>query len=356
MQHQLPQQRKNVGPPGGMPISQPQNNLRHQQDRHPGVQHRFQHTGRGRDETKQQQNPAKEARRANQFSAREWKAKMETVTTQTVHAIMTLRKDSLAREKRVSSLEMRGLGQGHVTNQQLQGMIIQLQRRNEINEQMIITLRRQNQDMGAKMQQLQLVVRELRAERDARPPRTPQEGGRGVAPVVPSNGSSASNTRQTATSLASQNPFLTPSVGGAAAAAQAVHASPSPSFETKVGGGVGGGEGGEKPRPAPPVDIFSTGGAKPQHSLPPPAAADSTNIFAQVSTGVDHLSLHQALAGSGGDDSSGGTEANIFLTTGFTVPSRGGVAGATGATMPRYSSIVPGQSMGSAGSNSVQGQ
>eukprot|EP00466_Bigelowiella_natans_P021384 jgi/Bigna1/72719/fgenesh1_pg.21_\ len=34
---------------------------------------------------------------------------------------------------------------------QLQGMIIQLQRRNEINEQMIITLRRQNKDMAAKV-------------------------------------------------------------------------------------------------------------------------------------------------------------------------------------------------------------
>mmetsp|Transcript_41638 Transcript_41638/g.67000 ORF Transcript_41638/g.67000 Transcript_41638/m.67000 type:complete len:275 (-) Transcript_41638:42-866(-) len=266
MQRQVPPQRRNVGPPGGMPISKPQRNFHHHhnqqpQDRQPGIQRRFQHIAEGRGDGKQQRTtrPMKEGQRGGAtppLSAREWKAKMETVTTQTVQAIMTLRRDSLTREKRVSSLEMRGLGQGHVTNQQLQGMIIQIQRRNEINEQMIITLRRQNKDMAAKMQQLQSVVRELRAERKARPPRTPPEGGRGVIPGIdPSSSSSATSTRHPATSLSSQNPFLAASVG---AAAPAVHAaSPSPSFDAKVGGGGGGGGGGRPRERSAPCESWS---------------------------------------------------------------------------------------------------
>jgi len=280
---------------------------------------------------------------------------METVTTQTVQAIMTLRRDSLTREKRVSSLEMRGLGQGHVTNQQLQGMIIQLQRRNEINEQMIITLRRQNKDMAAKMQQLQSVVRELRAERKARPPRTPPEGGRGVIPGIdPSSSSSATSTRHPATSLSSQNPFLAASVG---AAAPAVHAaSPSPSFDAKVGGGGGG----ERAGMALPVDIFSTGAVQ-QQQHPLPAVTDSSNIFAQASTGLDRLSL-QASAGSGGGG--GAAEENIFLT-GFPVPSGGGdiatggggggcaaaAAATTAAGAIPDSLVQEGQNMGGTGSS-----
>mmetsp|Transcript_22696 Transcript_22696/g.44218 ORF Transcript_22696/g.44218 Transcript_22696/m.44218 type:complete len:871 (-) Transcript_22696:385-2997(-) len=124
-----------------------------------------------------------------------WRKKYETVTTQTVQAVMVLRKDSIAMNERVSRLEAKSMSQPHATNDpRVQEMVMELKHQNQTMAEQILMLQAENLKLTNAMKRIISTLREMKMQ--SQPQSSSQVGSPPTAASVP------------APELQTSNPFL----------------------------------------------------------------------------------------------------------------------------------------------------
>mmetsp|Transcript_26409 Transcript_26409/g.51646 ORF Transcript_26409/g.51646 Transcript_26409/m.51646 type:complete len:807 (-) Transcript_26409:420-2840(-) len=124
-----------------------------------------------------------------------WRKKYETVTTQTVQAVMVLRKDSIAMNERVSRLEAKSMSQPHATNDpRVQEMVMELKHQNQTMAEQILMLQAENLKLTNAMKRIISTLREMKMQ--SQPQSSSQVGSPPTAASAP------------APELQTSNPFL----------------------------------------------------------------------------------------------------------------------------------------------------
>jgi len=234
---------------------------------------------------------------------------MEKVTTQTVQAVIALKKDSVSLDQRLSALEAKGLNQGQCTNTQLQAMMIQLQRRNESTEQQILTLQRESVAMLNKIDHLTKTVADMRKDEDTKGGASSSAVQKHTRPTI--------HAPPTLAEQPTENPFLNAASAGPPDASSPFGAFPSSSSSSSSqaplfsGASTGAATNDATSSPfndflpedqsSPVVDIFATGSIQQQQQ--PPAME---NIF-------EGLVESSSIGGGGGFDANNNTGASLDI-------------------------------------------
>jgi len=193
----------------------------------------------------------------------EWKTKFETVVTQTVQAVMLLRKDSIQFNERLSALESKGLDRGQSTNQQLQGMMIKLQQRNEALLQKMVDLQKENRQLKDDFSKLRVEIKNTGTISQATPQPYPQASN-ATASTVPIARSATPTTTPGAPNSGAVSGLLSLNDGSSAAAVPAT----STNNPFLTGGGVGSSSNlFTDMKPGAPIDIFATGSVTPNSNI-----------------------------------------------------------------------------------------